>query len=253
MKCRLCLQENEIIQSHILPEYLYAPLYPKNKDKPKRFYAISNDPTVRKEYEQKGYREELLCHECDNKLIGKHEKYAKEVLKKIKYKIKNKLVINILKIEDVDYNSFKLFQLSILWRSSISSLEEFKNITLSQIDNENLRQMLLSQNPGNSKTYGCQIIYPICENEIIKRMIIPQLIIPPELTNFNGYDAYRVFFSGLFWMFFIIDEADDIFKEIFISQEGLLPVFKIKGYAEDYLHKYAIEMGIANRKRDGKE
>ena len=229
MKCRLCLQEKKIIDSHIIPEYFYIPLY--SKEKPKRFYIITNDPDKKKKIEQTGFREKLLCHECDNLLIGKHERYAKDIIHNILSRIKSKLILRLLTLNDIDYKSFKLFQLSILWRVSISSLYEFSKINLSDYENDTLRRMILEQYPGEPKDFGCQLVYPVFKNKIIRRTIKPEIIIPPEDPIIIGnYEAYRMFFNQLHWIFFITDKDSGIYSELFLSKSGTLPVFKIKKF-----------------------
>ena len=57
MICRLCLVESELQDSHIISEFQYKPLY----DEKHRFFVISSDPRKNDFYEQKGFREKLLC------------------------------------------------------------------------------------------------------------------------------------------------------------------------------------------------
>ena len=75
MKCRLCQRERDLCKSHIIPEFLYKPLY----DIHHRFNRIPEASNGKVTYEQKGIRERLLCSDCENQL-SRYEKYAKEVL-----------------------------------------------------------------------------------------------------------------------------------------------------------------------------
>lgn len=65
-KCRLCEEDKELRNSHILPKFMYQNLYDA---KPKRFYTLKvdldNSHKSRKKIEQKGIREYLLCGDCE--------------------------------------------------------------------------------------------------------------------------------------------------------------------------------------------
>src|SRR5262245_14096975 len=74
--CRLCLAQERLAHSHILPEFLYTDLY----DETRRFIAVSSDAPQRNKFKQKGLREYLLCQGCEGK-FSVWETYAKKVLK----------------------------------------------------------------------------------------------------------------------------------------------------------------------------
>lgn len=75
----------------------------------------------------------ILCSECDNRL-GRYEDYASLIFKggesiNIKSEKGNGIVIH--HISGIDYKKFKLFLLSLLWKTSISSREAYQYLTLS--------------------------------------------------------------------------------------------------------------------------
>lgn len=123
-ECRLCKKHKKLINSHIVPEGFYENMY----DEKKRVYSSSES---RNEFDilQKGYREFLLCSECDGGIIGnRYDKYGTEV-------IRDRLHIEYLEDDEkeiwlgLDYNKFKIFLLSILWRSHIAQ-KNYTGITL---------------------------------------------------------------------------------------------------------------------------
>ena len=65
MSCALCLENNLLCDSHIVPEFFNKPLY---DDSPKRYHGISTDPGERLDIKQKGISEELLCESYERKL-----------------------------------------------------------------------------------------------------------------------------------------------------------------------------------------
>jgi hypothetical protein len=62
--CKLCLERRPLLNSHIIPEFQYRPLY----DDLHRFTTISSDPERTTKFAQKGIRERLLCGECEQRL-----------------------------------------------------------------------------------------------------------------------------------------------------------------------------------------
>lgn len=251
MKCQLCLKNYNLINSHILPEYLYKPLYTPvpGHQKVRRIYIIYSDPKKKLEFEQKGLREKLMCTGCDNNLIGNNEDYAKKEIERIKHNIRGSIRFRRIIIKGINYHSFRLFQLSILWRASITNLEQFKAVNLDSNTNEELRVMLLNQDPGHPKKYGCQILYTPCKNKLV-RNLRNQIIIPPEKAlNIGGFTVYRFLFAGLWWLFYISNSIDPIYEELFINREGNLPVFFDNKYSENWLYLFLKEQGIANLER----
>src|SRR5690606_40605054 len=119
MACRLCREEAPLKKSHIIPEFLYASMY----DEKHRFHELSTSENKKNRFSQKGMREILLCGNCEQKL-SKHERYASLLLGggiPITYRPRGKFI----KAEGLEYASFKLFGLSILWRASVSTLDVF--------------------------------------------------------------------------------------------------------------------------------
>ena len=73
-KCALCREDRPLRKSHVIPEFMFRPLY----DEKHRFWGVSNIPTKRNRIFQKGPREKLLCERCEQRL-SHHGSYASEV------------------------------------------------------------------------------------------------------------------------------------------------------------------------------
>lgn len=69
MTCKLCLEDHDLRRSHIIPEFLFRPLY----DEKHRALTFRPDVTGKRVI-QKGIRERLLCAKCESHL-GKLESY----------------------------------------------------------------------------------------------------------------------------------------------------------------------------------
>ena len=151
--CKLCKNIAEIRKSHIIPNFIYRPLYDKDIH---RFHSFSSHNKLKPKYLQKGIWEKLLCDDCEQKL-GQYEKYMKENFfdnPNIKAKQKGDHLI----VSNLDYSKFKLFQLSILWRMSVAEKIGFEKFSLSK-DEEIIRNMLIHDKPGNIDEYGCIMFY----------------------------------------------------------------------------------------------
>jgi uncharacterized protein YlaI len=127
--CQLCLDKKELRHSHILPEFMYQNLYDHS---PKRFYSLNvdldNSDNSKRRIEQKGIREYLFCVDCEVQL-SKYENYAAETI--YAKNLSNKAyIVKANQTPDLQYftyeysgfsySDFKLFQLSLLWRITIS-------------------------------------------------------------------------------------------------------------------------------------
>lgn len=227
MTCALCLQEKELCNSHIIPELLYKPIYDKN---PKRFFAVSTNPTAKFDFEQKGYREKLLCKQCEGR-FNKWETYVSKILdQKVGYIEGNRRVTFV----NLDYKNFKLFQLSLLWRAGVSSLEEFSDVTLGP-HREKLRKMLLKENPGSRNKYGCSVV--LCPKY---REILKHLIISPDTIKVKAHHIVRFSLAGLFWHFFVSSHTPSIATQnVFLNKNGELPILFESKYSEQYIENLA--------------
>lgn len=155
MACKLCQQKDDLRDSHIIPEAFWEGLY----DGKHRALPISMDePNLN--LIQKGFREKLLCRDCENKL-SKWESILKRDLVDIGNQKSKFLTINYIdekffKVEGIRYKEFKLAILSILWRMSVTS-EQFFNSYRLGIYEEKLRQKLLNEDVPNEKEYPIMV------------------------------------------------------------------------------------------------
>jgi hypothetical protein len=213
MTCRLCHQDYELCNSHIVPEFLYKTLYSKEKH---RFVQLSGSPKVRKW--QKGFKEKMLCRNCEVKL-NKWETYAAQVMMggtEIGFeKLKDAIIVR-----DVDYVKFKLFQLSIIWRAGASRLQQFSNVNLG-LHEERLRCMIEKDDPGEPADYGCLKIFTPSYFDLISQMMMLA-----QETKFDGHRCYMFLMSGVTWVFFVSSHMRQLphTEKMFLGLDGVLPV-----------------------------
>ncbi len=182
--CKLCQQEQEIINSHIIPKFLHKKIDP-NRNKP---FVIYEDLTV-SERNDLGVKEYLLCEDCDNVIISKYEKYFNEIW------YQNSVLPNILNHKDIisvdiDYKMFFLFHLSIFWRMSVSNHSTYRDIDFGEVHNENIRLMLLNEDIFNDN-------YKMIVRIIVKNgQILDQIIKQPVKSKLYSHNIYSAIYAG---------------------------------------------------------
>jgi len=128
-KCKLCEKENvEIQKSHIIPEFLYTPIY----DSKHRFLDFKEDPSRGVKLSQKGIRERLFCKKCET-LLSKYEKALQIFFENINNSDsvdRRTILPGYYYIENQDYKSIKIALLSILYRLSISKYIDYNGYEL---------------------------------------------------------------------------------------------------------------------------
>lgn len=139
--CRLCKQPRQLCSSHIIPEFMYRPLY----DEKHRFWQLSSFPQRPNRKFQKGFRELLLCADCEQR-FSRFERYARDVFfgnaTSQPVQIETGLLFSRLR-----YKPLKLFFLSLIWRLAVTSVSQLKGISLGQYE-ELLRYRLVEGDAG---------------------------------------------------------------------------------------------------------
>lgn len=181
-------------------------------------------------WEQKGLREQLLCKACENKL-SVWERYACLLLEggtPVTYRTEESGV----HLNGLDYAQFKLFQLSILWRAGVSSLQFFENVELGT-HAERLRELLVSGEPGPPSRYGCLMFGLKLEDAVLT------LISHPGRIKVHGNIAYRFVFGGFLWIFVVTGhQLPTSLTRLFLQPNGDA-FFLVRDAAEmRYLHNF---------------
>jgi len=160
--CKLCLQENELRQSHIIPEWAYKPAY-NAKHKIVRLRPSDSAPVSTY---QKGLREELLCQKCETKLSGWENELSRVVKAASGEPISGISVTQIDSryriIGGFDYAAVKLAIVSIFWRMSVSHLTEFLDFNLGPYESK--YRVMLDQNDSKREHQHPIIVFRLLLN-----------------------------------------------------------------------------------------
>jgi len=211
MVCSLCQKEKLLVQSHVIPEFLYRPLY----DDKGRAIEAKLVPKGFK-YLQKGYREPLLCKGCEC-IISQFETYFANAWYQER-KCPNKINNSAVQVTGLDYSLFRLFHLSILWRASISKLEEFSGVQLG-LHEERIRRMIFARDPGNPNQYPLYVMFLITPHT---REVQQQIIILPAAHRIEGHRVYLFCFGGCAWYYLVSSHGPPEYFSYAPSLDGVL-------------------------------
>lgn len=198
--CKLCQKERPICKSHIIPELCYQGVYDPVKH---HFIRVDSDHRRGYGYEQRGIRERLLCKDCEGRLSRLETSFRnfwfRDDVLPTSPRPGKKVVL-----DGFDYTDFKLFHLSILWKSSVSKEQPgFRAVSLGEYE-EKLRRMLDTHDAGPADHY------PILASLIVNDQgsVEHGFIKSPTAFEWRGSQAYRVYYAASEWIFIVTDRPD---------------------------------------------
>jgi len=160
-----------------------------------RCFLLSSNLEISDGKIQKGFREYLLCDNCEGK-FSVWEKYVSDVFNK-EIGLVTQRNGQWLKVQKLDYSKFKLFLLSILWRMSVSSLPMFNEISLGPHESK-LALMLNLNDAGQLDDYPCFLTTITHEGKFY-----PDWILEPDKAKAFGQTIYRMVISGFLYTFMV--------------------------------------------------
>jgi len=210
MKCHLCLQERELCESHIIPEFFYRDSYDA---KHKMSILKEHDPRTYRSI--KGEYEKLLCAECEVFLNRTYENYFDNFWYR-KRTLPTNYQHDVFVVKGMDWIKFRLLMLSILWRASIPSRQTFSKISLGERE-ERIRVMIKNQDPLDFLSYqifGWLLLFPGTKR------VMRDFIIPPFMDHFDGIPVSISMFGGCIWYCVIADKP--LTRSFALSPYGVL-------------------------------
>lgn len=203
----------------------------------------SAKPSIKNRSEQKGLREYLLCEDCEQK-ISVWENYAKYVLEggSKKVQLDADTSGNLVTVSGIDYKQFKLFQLSILWRASVSSQVFFSKVSLGKYE-ERLRTMLFNDDAGECREFGC-IMFGLKEDKAVT-----DIIEQPFMKHIDNGITQRFIFSGFLWSFMVSEHLSKKYEIAFLQPSGKLTFLVRKLSEMKSMFQFAKELEKLGRLR----
>ena len=212
-KCKLCGEERRLSRSHIIPEFLYAPLYDD-----KHVLRQHDRTSGRIQFLQKGVRERLLCAACEALLNDRYEKYFKTAW----YDdgaLPPRPDFTQVAITGLDYRPSKLFLLSVLWRASVAKQGLFSHVELGPTHERAIRLMILNNDPGGEG------LYPFAVDVLwLNDYVVRGLVLQPVDRRYGHKRVYVFGFGGCIWYFLVGSEALGMFRTLTLRKDGTLPI-----------------------------
>lgn len=211
--CKLCRRNAQLRNSHIVPEFLYEDLY---NDK-NQLMGINGLGSRGWKPLQKGIREHLFCETCEQHLNEYCEKPFREQWV-VAAPLPRFWPDHSETWATFDYNSFKLFHLSVFFRAGVSQLPTYANVSLGGHE-ETMRNMILAKDAGAQRTY------PVFGHAVIhhlSRTLVP-MVTRVVQARFNGHRCYGMIYGGVNWWISVSRHRNHEFEQVGLQPDGRMP------------------------------
>src|SRR5260221_3363668 len=185
--CALCLLAKPLCKSHIIPRSMFQPL----RDAKHEATKINIDRPSRPSKTRTGFWERLLCAECEA-ILNPFETHACDVIFREQFS-RNRGSAGMCIFGGLNYQKFKLFYLSVLWRAHASKAPEFRSIQLGP-HADKLRRMILANDAGSADRYGLHL-KELTHGGVRMR----DFISAPQISRPESHTVYRLIFGGFEW------------------------------------------------------
>jgi len=184
MICKLCQKDKKLVKSHIVPEWIFRNLYPDPKNRNGSLMIVKlKGGAIKRPIGI--YDKNILCRKCDNE-IGVYDNYGKKIFFDSQLK-KHPNTDLAYFINNTDVSLVKLFFISILWRASISTREEFLKINLGNFE-EKFRKTILNK----KDLHEIDVIFGKFNSEKY-HLITEKNILLPYKTEISGINFYIIY------------------------------------------------------------
>lgn len=214
--CRLCEAQSVLRASHILSKFLYRDSGVIGAHR-KFDVLCETHPDLTRLNQQDGFKEHLLCGECESTRLAPLERYAQQEFFGSRSPFRHFARVGY-EWKGLDYKRMKLFTVSLLWRMSISSLPWFSHVKVGDKHERILRQMLLAGDPREAWRYGCQIGFLLYGGKPLGNPFAG-LFAQPRRIPFRIV-RYRSVIAGMVWLMYVNSQAPHDGKEGFLSCSG---------------------------------
>lgn len=180
--CKLCREEKKLIKAHIIPHALYGPMFEDGS--PVEVYPTEKG-AFPKRSPQGIYDTNILCACCDNRL-GVWDNVAQKFLLAPLSEFGDPQGLTekgFFETNNVNYHGLKLFFISLLWRSHVTTHEFFAKVNLGPWA-DRARERLLSENPGSLEDFAVFLV----KYEHPLALVMPN---PSQIRISSGPNYYR--------------------------------------------------------------
>lgn len=231
--CRLCNKERKLVESHIIPKFMYKGMKDENHSFSEVTYNLETDQNKIRRKQKEDFDPNILCEDCDNRVLGGIEKYAEQSMYGENLNstfaprcknYKNPVDGSEASIcTNIDYRKFKLFLLSILWRASISTRPVFKDVSLGPKHEEIIRKMILEGHAPSENEYPIIMTSFMRTNHNLRNLIGQ----PVRVRMKDGLNGYVFLIDSIQFIFLIAAKnhaLPEVVKKLTIKERGEITV-----------------------------
>lgn len=194
-KCKLCQSTTLLCHSHIVPEFCYTRLYQCRK---LTQVKLDLGKKVQPKTIQKGIREYLLCENCEQ-ILCQYEKHFKEYwYDKGALPPRMDMKYKGIHIGGANFGMLKLFHLSVLWRTGVSSICE--QVKLGRYERD-IAEMLLCGDCGGAECFPVIGYVLVGDDGTVNH----GLVSAPMRIRHEQSTAYVMCYGGCEWIFIVTD------------------------------------------------
>lgn len=210
--CKLCQKEAPLRNSHVIPELLYRRIYDE------KHRALADDASSdRARLIQQGYREPMLCEDCEQRFGKLESHFAREWCdaRRLPATVQGLFVA----VHGLDFERMRRFHISLLWRASVSQHRTFSGVDLGPHERRIAEYLLAEPSQADDVPVS---IFAFVLFQPPERSLADWVITLPTRTRIKGVRAYVVAFSGCSWYYFVARQPPPFPPEFALSREGSL-------------------------------
>ncbi len=223
--CKFCEQPKELIKAHIIPRKFYL-----DYEKDNGYRAIDVDGNWEICYN--GFKDYILCHECDGGLFKKLDEYGYKILleecSNCIERQEQDLIVYHFKSNDFDYNLLRKFFISILWRASISQVKGFLNVNLGKY--ESIAKEILDDKNLYPELFNF-FVFKFPDNKDLNRTVYIKRL------KFHNSSLYNIVMAGFYIIVIVKNSMPYAIKQIYnkyIATNNDLYIFETEGIYKDH-------------------
>ncbi len=186
MKCKLCGNDSTLIKAHVIP----AGFYRRIRQGKEPLEIITNSAGEYTKKSQIGeYDRTIVCGKCEA-IWQEWDNYAQQLLVeepfnwKVQFRNKQKICYIV---ENYEYDTLKLFFISLAWRASVSSRSFFRRIHLGEFE-DIAKQHIINNEPGDSEEFS--VVVSKFDHPLAKGTF------DPYMYQNSGVDYIRFYLAG---------------------------------------------------------
>lgn len=218
-------------------------LYSERNDKPLMMIGENRFPKRR----PIGSYEKLLCKDCEQKL-GVYDNYAQDLLLKKSLDFFPNTDLAYI-IPHFDYFVLKSFFISLLWRASITKLEEFKLIDAGPYEFR-LRDLIISDSVGGKDEFSIFITKFDSKNEKNKYISEKSILFPAKQRIDNALNYSVFYLSSGYKVYIKVDKrnTDELFIKLILKDAMPMVILRMDNFEDS--PEYRILLNIAKNNRE---